>query len=539
MKKARLLFGLLLVSLTASGCDAFNNLFPPKEKEEEKQKEDEKEDKKVDVESILLPEEIIDLEIGTYHQITHYILPEKANQEVEYESSDEDAAIVYPDGKIYGVGVGDLKVRVTSVENHNVWDEIDVTVYDNAKHYTITYFGNGGTGSVKDDKEYEPGASVTVKSNSFTRSGYNFLNFNTKANGTGTSYNPGDTLTINSNIELYAQWEQSTVITYSLNYNANGGEGSMVDPGSPYAAGSLVTVLGNVFTKSGHNFVNFNTKANGSGTSYNAGSKFTINSNVTLYAQWEEESEDEFNGYYKSINPNSSTLLSDLRTLNLSKRTRAIDYDDLNANFKYTDYDPNTIQYDDKGQPYGTKLLSFYSGKSTTSYNKEHVWPNSRGGGSKKGKSGAPYVENDIYMPRPTINEENTDRGNSSFVEGMNHSSNGWDPVTAFAKTIGVYDSIRGECARIIFYCMTVNGNLRIVDDANIDFSGEGGRVTIGKLSDMLRWNLLNPVNEREVRRQSGGQYLQGNRNAFVDHPEYACKIWGNTNSTTKSICGM
>ena len=142
-------------------------------------------------------------------------------------------------------------------------------------------------------------------------------------------------------------------------------------------------------------------------------------------------------------------------------------------------------------------------------------------------------------MPRPTITQENSDRGNSCYVEGMNHTSNGWDPVTAFADNIGVYPSIRGECARIIFYCMTVNAKLRLVDDANLDFAGEGGRVTMGKLSDMLRWNLLNPVNEREIRRQSGGQYLQGNRNAFVDHPEYACKIWGNTNETTKQICGM
>ena len=42
----------------------------------------------------------------------------------------------------------------------------------------------------------------------------------------------------------------------------------------------------------------------------------------------------------------------------------------------------------------------------------------------------------------------------------------------------------------------------------------------------------------REKRRQDGGEYLQGNRNAFVDHPEFACKIWGTYNQATKQVCG-
>lgn len=243
-------------------------------------------------------------------------------------------------------------------------------------------------------------------------------------------------------------------------------------------------------------------------------------------------------GYYDGINPESPTLLEDLRTLNLKMRKNETSYGSADEMFRYTDYDPAYVKYDSDNQPYSDRVLSFYSGKSTTSFNKEHVWPNSRGGGSKNGKSGAPYVENDIYMPRPTISAENSNRGNSSYVEGMCDQSKGWDPVTAFASNIGVYTSIRGECARIIFYCMTVNSKLKIVDDANEDYDGVGGRVTMGKLSDMLKWNLDNPVNDREKRRQDGGEYLQGNRNAFVDHPEFACKIWGTYNQATKQICG-
>ena len=244
--------------------------------------------------------------------------------------------------------------------------------------------------------------------------------------------------------------------------------------------------------------------------------------------------------YYAGIDSTKSgtDLLSDLRSLNVGKRRSHMSYDSMGTStsdsvYIYTDYDPKTVKYDSNGQPYGTSILSFYSGISTTSWNREHVWPNSRGGGSKGSASGE-HPDQDIFMPRPTISSENSDRGNSCYVEGMAHSQNGWDPVTAFGDNIGVYESIRGESARIVFYCMTLNPNLVLVDNAD---TSNSTKTKMGKLSDLLKWNIENPVNEREINRNSGGQYLQGNRNAFVDHPEYACKIWGNTNDATRKIC--
>ena len=53
-----------------------------------------------------------------------------------------------------------------------------------------------------------------------------------------------------------------------------------------------------------------------------------------------------------------------------------------------------------------------------------------------------------------------------------------------------------------------------------------------------LKWHLQHPNTERDIRRNNIVYGNQGNRNPFVDHPEYACKIWGNTNSATKSLCG-
>ena len=230
--------------------------------------------------------------------------------------------------------------------------------------------------------------------------------------------------------------------------------------------------------------------------------------------------------YYSDINDSlvGNSLLNSLKALNGQKKEKDIGYSSMGTGpsgyFKYTDFDPASVKYNSEGVPFGTKILSFYSGISTTSFNREHVWPKSRGGDK---------VENDILMVRPTIKEENSDRGNSSYVTGKATEHNGWDPVTAFSNTIGVAESIRGECARIIFYCLTAATGLTLSDTTGV------GSNDMGKLTDLVKWSCENPVSIREKRRNVGSQYVQGNRNAFVDHPEYVCRIWGNSNSSTKT----
>ncbi len=72
-------------------------------------------------------------------------------------------------------------------------------------------------------------------------------------------------------------------------YAANGATGGAVPvDGSVYSSNATATVLGNTggLTKTGYRFSSWNTAANGSGTSYSAGSTFVIQSNTTLFAQW-------------------------------------------------------------------------------------------------------------------------------------------------------------------------------------------------------------------------------------------------------------
>ena len=78
--------------------------------------------------------------------------------------------------------------------------------------YTVTYYGNTNTGGsvpVDGSSPYTSGADVTVLGNtgSLVKTGYAFDCWNTRADGTGTDYAPGATISgISANVTLYAKW---------------------------------------------------------------------------------------------------------------------------------------------------------------------------------------------------------------------------------------------------------------------------------------------------------------------------------------------
>ena len=58
---------------------------------------------------------------------------------------------------------------------------------------------------------------TALNANTFTRKGYNFLNWNTAADGTGDSYADGATVNLTENTTLYAQWEDNHSLTKVIN----------------------------------------------------------------------------------------------------------------------------------------------------------------------------------------------------------------------------------------------------------------------------------------------------------------------------------
>lgn len=242
-----------------------------------------------------------------------------------------------------------------------------------------------------------------------------------------------------------------------------------------------------------------------------------------------DDTTSELESYYSSIDSSSTgdTLLGALRTLNSSKRKTTVGYNDMGTSasgaFAYTDYVLSSTAKDSKGQRYGTSIASFYTKTSSTSFNREHTWPKSHGGN---------LIEGDIHMTRPTISSENSNRGNSFYVEGIAHQSNGWDPYTA-----GYAKEMRGECARIILYGVVANSSLSLVAADSHSTSNANPDNLMGNMNTLIKWHFDYSPNEYEMNRNNGAQYLQGNRNPFIDHPEYVARIWSNFNSTVSTLC--
>jgi uncharacterized repeat protein (TIGR02543 family) len=152
-------------------------------------------------------------------------------------------------------------------------------------NHTVTFNNNGGTGSMSNQVANVPTA---LSPSTFTRAGYSFTGWNTVAGGSGTAYADGATYPFTADTTLYAQW---TPNTYAVTYDGSTATGGTppVDPGSPHATDSSVTVLGNTgsLVKAGYSFANWNTAADGSGTAYAPADTFTMPAHtVTLFAQW-------------------------------------------------------------------------------------------------------------------------------------------------------------------------------------------------------------------------------------------------------------
>ena len=179
---------------------------------------------------------------------------------------------------------GDTFAIITNTILYAQWDPV-IELDD----YSVKYDANGGVGEVTDTNLYKVNDTVTVLSGkALSRTGYTFTGWNTAADGKGTGYAEGDTFALTGDTTLYAQWKaQGLVIDdYKVTYDANGGVGEVIDPNS-YAMNDTVTVLsGKVLSREGYTFSGWNTAADGKGTSYLAGTTFTITEDTTLYAQW-------------------------------------------------------------------------------------------------------------------------------------------------------------------------------------------------------------------------------------------------------------
>lgn len=160
------------------------------------------------------------------------------------------------------------------------WEEIPAS---------LTYEGNGD-GVSGETAGYTGLAEDTpiVSENGFDWPGHEFKGWNTKPDGTGDTFQPGDTMTplAEGDTILYAQWDE---LPATVTYDPNGGTGTT----SPYngLVGDAPQAADNGFAAPDDckTFAGWNTAKDGSGTIYKPGDELpSLTDDITLYAQWDD-----------------------------------------------------------------------------------------------------------------------------------------------------------------------------------------------------------------------------------------------------------
>jgi uncharacterized repeat protein (TIGR02543 family) len=146
--------------------------------------------------------------------------------------------------------------------------------------YTVTFDMDGGSPSVPSQNIKEGGKATQPIANP-TKTGCQFDSWVSANSSTPFNFN---TTIITSNITIKAKWIQMYTLTYNNNYATGNAPASQT-----VKAGSTVTVAypPSTMTKTGNSFNGWCMDFSGSGTHYKGGEQITINSDITLYAQWQ------------------------------------------------------------------------------------------------------------------------------------------------------------------------------------------------------------------------------------------------------------
>jgi hypothetical protein len=205
---------------------------------------------------------------------------------------------------------------------------------------------------------------------------------------------------------------------------------------------------------------------------------------------------------------------------NIIKVQKKLTYAQVTDALKQTDEDPNNpnnviLLYTGRSQAKTT------FGSGVNDWNREHVWAKSHG---NFGTSVGPGT--DIHHLRPADASVNSTRGHLDFDNGGNpqgecteckYDSDSFEPP----------NRVKGDIARMLMYM-------------DVRYEGDGGELNLeladkvntyptpfhGKKSVLLQWSKMDPPDAFEKHRNDVIQTIQGNRNPFIDHPEWADLIW-------------
>lgn len=145
--------------------------------------------------------------------------------------------------------------------------------------------------------------------------------------------------------------------------------------------------------------------------------------------------------------------------------------------------------------------------------------------------NGAEPMRADIHHLFPTHMNINSARGNLPFGEVPDNQTDRWMRLATQQSSIPgsdidsyseVWDNTRfepredhkGDCARAIFYFYTM-------------YPTQGGNISgVGDVQQLYQWHILDPPSASEIQRNDGIEQYQGNRNPYIDHPDWVVDAW-------------
>jgi len=233
----------------------------------------------------------------------------------------------------------------------------------------------------------------------------------------------------------------------------------------------------------------------------------TLTEDTILYALWEEHFIGNPDGYYSSISASSGEMLINQLNALISVVTAG----DGSENISY-EQAKTMLQSSDRSTVNSNYLYGIYNSEllpvpwdHINNWNREHVWPQ-----SLLGESASPAARNtatDAHNLRACNPSVNSSRSNKYF-------DNIISDLTYFPS-----DAHKGDVARILLY-MTVRYNqLSLVDNApNVK--------QMSRISLLLTWHTDDPVDAFEIQRNNVIYNWQGNRNPFIDNPQWFEAVW-------------
>lgn len=278
---------------------------------------------------------------------------------------------------------------------------------------------------------------------------------------------------------------------------------------------------------------------------------------MTSDYSWHFTSAGDSGDYYASVDASSATTL----------RQTLHDLIDDHQWFPYSDNDPDVVdtwiilEEADEDPANTNRILDVYRNESMTKfgggqgpYNREHTWPNSLGFPS----SGGSHAYTDTHMLMLSHVGYNSNRGhkyfgtcNASCTErttlvndgqgggsGVYPGNSNWYNGTLWETWRGR----RGDVARAMMYMdvryeggthsngwhepdLILTNNASQIQGTNTANNGTG-RAYMGLLSVILAWHEQDPPDAKEHLRNEVVYSYQGNRNPFIDHPEWAACLF-------------